>query len=397
LNLFKRGKVYWFELVFEGRRYRKSTKHTNKVQAEGAAASFRTALANRNFGIIERLPVPALGEAMKSFLDWSEQEHKDHPSTYRRYKTSSKPILAFSKFRGRPIDQITPALIEDYKLHRNRQVGKKTERPIKPATVNRELACLKAMFNCALKNRHDFSNPVSEVDFLPENNEQNRILSFEEQRRYLAAASETLKDVAMLILETGMRPEEVYGIRSENVALDQSYVTIMFGKTKAARRRIPLTSAALAILDRRLKRSKGAYLFPHRKDKDKPMLKVNNAHTTALKNSKVRRFRIYDLRHTWATRATEAGMDMPTLAALLGHSKLNMVMRYAHPQEQHQADAMKKLEVFNAAKEIAEIEREKKRQTAVISESVPTISPTVAENPANFSMEEIEGKTQQVN
>ena len=38
--------------------------------------------------------------------------------------------------------------------------------------------------------------------------------------------------------------------------------------------------------------------------------------------------------------------------ALLGHSKLNMVMRYAHPQEQHQADAMKRLETFNAAKEI---------------------------------------------
>jgi hypothetical protein len=50
-------------------------------------------------------------------------------------------------------------------------------------------------------------------------------------------------------------------------------------------------------------------------------------------------------------------MDMPTLAALLGHSKLNMVMRYAHPQEQHQADAMRRLEAFNAAKEIAEVER----------------------------------------
>jgi hypothetical protein len=50
-------------------------------------------------------------------------------------------------------------------------------------------------------------------------------------------------------------------------------------------------------------------------------------------------------------------MDMPTLAALLGHSKLNMVMRYAHPQEAHQADAMKKMEAFNAAKEIAEFEK----------------------------------------
>src|SRR6476659_3470299 len=117
------------------------------------------------------------------------------------------------------------------------------------------------------------------------------------------------------------------------------------------------------------------------------MLKVNNAHTTALKNSKVRTFRLYDLRHTWATRAAEAGMDMPTLAALLGHSKLNMVMRYAHPQEKHQADAVKRLEVFNAAKEIAEVEKEKKRQNATVSESVPTISLTAVENPGNSTEE----------
>jgi hypothetical protein len=60
--------------------------------------------------------------------------------TYRRYKTSSKPLLAFSKFKGKPIDEIAPALVEDYKIRRARQVGKKTKRPIKSATINRELA-----------------------------------------------------------------------------------------------------------------------------------------------------------------------------------------------------------------------------------------------------------------
>src|SRR5262249_11657294 len=52
-------------------------------------------------------------------------------------------------------------------------------------------------------------------------------------------------------------------------------------------------------------------------------------------------------------------MDMPTLAALLGHSRLCMVMRYAHPQEIHQSD-VKRLEAFNAAKEIAEAEKRQK-------------------------------------
>lgn len=44
-------------------------------------------------------------------------------------------------------------------------------------------------------------------------------------------------------------------------------------------------------------------------------------------------FRLYDLRHTFATRAAEAGVDIMTLAALLRHSRMQMVMRYAHPTE----------------------------------------------------------------
>src|SRR5262249_17393998 len=121
-------------------------------------------------------------------------------------------------------------------------------------------------------------------------------------------------------------------------------------------------SVALSIPKRRSESAKGIYLCPHREDANKPMLKVNHAHDSALRKSKVKTFRLYDLRHTWATRAAEAGMDMPTLAALLGHSQLNLVMRYAHPQEQHQADAVKRLEAFNAAKEIAEFEKQKNRQ-----------------------------------
>lgn len=156
-----------------------------------------------------------------------------------------------------------------------------------------------------------------------------------------------------------MRPEEVYRLEAGNVAPDQAYLMVPFGKTKAARRRIPLTSTAVSILTRRVKDAKGKCLFAHRKDKDRPMLKVNDAHDTALKSSKVAPFRLYDLRHTWATRAAEGGMDMATLAALLGHSKLNMVMRYAHPQEDHKKEAVRRLEEVNAAREIDEVERTK--------------------------------------
>jgi hypothetical protein len=45
-----------------------------------------------------------------------------------------------------------------------------------------------------------------------------------------------------------------------------------------------------------------------------------------------------------------AGVDLVTLAAMLEHSKLNMVLRYAHPIEQHQAAAMQKIQQRMAAR-----------------------------------------------
>jgi hypothetical protein len=63
-------------------------------------------------------------------------------------------------------------------------------------------------------------------------------------------------------------------------------------------------------------------------------------------------------------------MDVGTLASLLGHSKLVMVMRYVHPGEAHRMDAVKKLEAVNAARQIAEFEKK---------ENPDTISATVLE------------------
>ena len=80
----------------------------------------------------------------------------------------------------------------------------------------------------------------------------------------------------------------------------------------------------------------------------KPIVKVNNAHTATRKRCGVAPFTLYSLRHTWAT--AESGVHLVTLAAMLGHSKINMVLRYAHPTEQHQAAAMQKIQQRLAAR-----------------------------------------------
>jgi integrase len=95
----------------------------------------------------------------------------------------------------------------------------------------------------------------------------------------------------------------------------------------------------------KLEKIKGEYVFPGRST-DGPLVKINAAHTATVKRCKVAAFRLYDLRHTWATRAAQAGVDLVTLAAMLGNSRIQIVLRYAHPTDEHQFAAMEKMQRY---------------------------------------------------
>lgn len=355
MAIYKRGGKYWFEFVFEGRRIRKSTKTRSRKAAREIESAHRIKLAKGEVGIEEPKRVPTFASALKEFLAWSEHEHAAHPNTHSRYEVSGKALKRF--FGATPLDRITPETVEKFKTWRARKKSDFTGRHLRPATINRELACLKILFN-----RFEDTvprNPVRKVKFLAEDNEQTRVLTAEEEKVYLLAASQPLRDIATMMLEAGMRPEEVCRIRRENVHLEGGYLFNPFGKTKAARRKVPLTKKACVVLARRLDKVKGDFVFPGRAT-DQPIIKVNRAHVGSMtrinriraeaNESPIPRFRLYDLRHTWATRAAMAGIDLVTLAAMLGHSRIQMVLRYAHPTEEHQFAAMKKLEAFRMAK-----------------------------------------------
>ncbi len=361
MSIFKRGNVYWYHFLFNGEHIQASTKQGNPRTARQIEAAHRTALAKGEVGITERKRIPTFKAAMADFLSWSKQEHQMAPSSAERYRYSSFALISF--FGDKPLDKITPEEVERYKTSRAAEFktvrGKdkkriQTKQRLRPATVNRELACLRAMFNHAIKGDVPLMNPISKTaaKVLREDNEQTRVLTYDEQGKYLVKASPILWDVATLMLETGMRPEEVYRIQPENVHLAENYVFNPYGKTKAEKRRIKLTVTAKSILARRLTNCE-AFLFPCETDATRPLPGIQSAHARALLESKVARFRPYDCRHTWATRAVEAGIDLVTLAAMLGHSKINMVLRYAHPTQEHQTRAMDKMEQYVSQQKIA--------------------------------------------
>jgi integrase len=113
-----------------------------------------------------------------------------------------------------------------------------------------------------------------------------------------------------------------------------------------ARRKLSLTRRAADLLARRLGEGESEYVFPLDSDPSKPMKDANPLHRAALKASGCAAFKLYDLRHTFATRAVEAGVDLVTLKMIMGHSRIEMTLRYAHPNEEHQVLAIRKIEEF---------------------------------------------------
>ncbi len=119
----------------------------------------------------------------------------------------------------------------------------------------------------------------------------------------------------------------------------------------------------------REKKTNADFLFPARigqgHDWQCPMNELEPAHRKALKLSGVKSFRPYDLRHTFASRAIEAGMDPLTLKAVMGHADLKTTSRYVHPTFRHLAEAQAKVERFRAVREIAEAEAAQRGLVAV--------------------------------
>ncbi len=96
-------------------------------------------------------------------------------------------------------------------------------------------------------------------------------------------------------------------------------------------RTIPLNETVCNLLKRRAQENgMTGYVFP---DQDGDMIKADKlkkAFRKAVKESGIAHFRFHDLRHTFATRLTQAGVDLYKVSKLLGHKDISTSQRYAH-------------------------------------------------------------------
>jgi integrase len=237
----------------------------------------------------------------------------------------------------RQIGEIIAADIEGYKLHRRKEVS--------GSTVNRELALLKRMFNLAIDwDLYLGSNPVRKVKFFQEINTGFRVLSKEEEKKFLANATPYIQDIALFGLNTGLRIGEIRSLKWESVDLEKNLLTVFAEKTHKIRP-VPINSEARRVLEFWTLGRKNEFVF-YNHETGKPFVDLKAGFALACRKAGIEGVTWHTLRHTFASRLLDRGVDIVTVQQLLGHSTVIVTMRYTHTNLDSKKAAVAKLESF---------------------------------------------------
>jgi integrase len=284
MAVYKRGKVWWYRFVWNAEEIRQSSKQGSKRVAEQMEAAHKTSLAKGEVGIRTKAAAPPLAKFMDNdFLPFVESTKAAKPNTIRFYRNSVTNLKGYPKLAGLPLDQITAEHIAGFIAYR--QSAK-----VQVSTLNRDLATLRRVFHLA-QEWGKVSTILPRVRLLPGENHRERVLSGEEERSYLEAATELgnaiaaayqkalegiravqrgeqprrpdaflLRDVATLLLDCGIRPEECFRLRWADNIRDGA-IEIHTGKGRGSRRRIPASARVVAVLKMRRQEALSEWVF----------------------------------------------------------------------------------------------------------------------------------------
>jgi len=227
-------------------------------------------------------------------------------------------------FKGKQMRLIKPADIERFKNSRfNLKTKHSTQR--KPATVHRELAIISGIFSLAVKNDIVEYNPCSRVSKPKFDNIQDKILRVEDEAKFFSfITTDWTRDICKLVLNTGLRQNDVMRLTSFQVDLPNKVIRLTQGKTRR-QVHIALNSVAVEILERRMNKYKG-YLFASPKTGETNG-SVRHSIQRACIKAEIPVLTIRDLRRTFGTRLMQHA-DVSTAARMLGHSDLRSIHRY---------------------------------------------------------------------
>lgn len=313
--------------------------------------------------------VPAsltLGEWLPHWLELYARPSVRH-STYVSYEGYVRKHLV-PALGAVPLDKLIPADLQRFYLR------KLQEDRLAPKTISNLHACLHRALQQAVKEQMIPSNPCDAVDLPRKEAVEISVLTREQQVKLMQESCRHRYGVFIrLALSTGMRIGEIVGLRWDDIdftnrilfvrstlnrlpTVDGESKTQLFvgtPKTKNGRRFIPLFDAIISDLadwrktqeaDAQLAQSayeNTGYVVTNEFGKPIELRTFRDHYIRILKAAGLPHFTFHALRHTFATRAIEQGMDVKALSKILGHASVGFTLdTYAHLLDDHKRESM---------------------------------------------------------
>lgn len=213
-------------------------------------------------------------------------------------------------------------------------LAEKAAEGLMPATVEKIRVVFSRSFELARQwnipgGEH---NPVRGSPRPKYDNARSVYLTVDDVPRILKAAGKSrnkqLKSIFQLLLYTGVRKSELLQAKWQHINLERREWLIPLSKTGKARH-VPLSQAAIDVIEKLPRFEKCPYLVPNPKTK-KPYDCIKRAWDTVREEAGVPDVRIHDLRHSAASFMINAGVDLYAVGRVLGHADHKSTMRYSH-------------------------------------------------------------------
>jgi integrase len=141
-----------------------------------------------------------------------------------------------------------------------------------------------------------------------------------------------LQPIVLTAINTGLRRGELFSLRWADIDFDSKVLTVRAAAAKSQRsRRVPLNVEAFEVLEKWHQGQNPKLtdlVFPG--DEGQRLTNINISWRNLRKAAKLVGFRFHDLRHHFASRLVQRGVDLNTVRELMGHADLTMTLRYAH-------------------------------------------------------------------
>ena len=322
MGLYKRGSAWWMSFTHNGEQFRRSTETDDKKLAIRIFDKLKGEIAEGKW-------FPHLEGEDRTFNELMDRYMKEYsaiskaPKSHLRDKGLEKHLRRF--FGDSVLTQITPKMISEYKLRRR-------EEGVSPRTINYELTVMGHAFNLAMKEWEWVKdNPLMRVRKERVNNKIERWLSLDEEQKLLAASPFWLQEIITFAIHTGLRQGEIMDLKWSQIDSRRKTVIILEQKNRSVDT-LPLNATALGVLTKKapcvLEPDKLVFVN-HLGNRIGSSVLIRAFHL-AKKKAGISKLRFHDLRHTFATRLVQNGVDLFTVQKLGRWKNTSMVMRYAH-------------------------------------------------------------------